>query len=105
MEGFTQFLPIYIFIYNYVIIIILILIIIIENPIPKMSLLLEAKSMPALLIKPRLILVTHTDDLGWDIMSNQQGLMFFQNLNRIVRKSNVTPGQILYCTTDCMYSS
>ena len=31
---------------------------------PKMSLLLEAKSMPALIIKPRLILVAHTDDLG-----------------------------------------
>ena len=38
---------------------------------PKMSLLLEAKSMPALIIKPRLILVTHTDDLGWYITSNQ----------------------------------
>ena len=32
---------------------------------PKMSLLLGAKSMPALIIKPRLILVTHTDDIGW----------------------------------------
>ena len=31
---------------------------------PKMSLLLEAKSMPALIIKPRLILAAHTDDLG-----------------------------------------
>ena len=39
---------------------------------PKMSLLLEAKSMPALIIKPRFILVTHTDDLGWNITSNQQ---------------------------------
>ena len=39
---------------------------------PKMSLLLEAKSMPALIIKPRFILVTHTDDLGWYITSNQQ---------------------------------
>ena len=42
---------------------------------PKMSLLLEAKSMPALIIKPGLIL-THTDDLGWYITSNQQGQMF-----------------------------
>ena len=33
---------------------------------PKMSLLLEAKSMPALIIKPRLILVAHQDDLGWN---------------------------------------
>ena len=32
--------------------------------LPKMSLLLEAKSMPVLIIKPRLILVLHTDDLG-----------------------------------------
>ena len=26
--------------------------------------------------------------------------MFVQNLNRIVSKPNVMPGQILYCTTD-----
>ena len=65
---------------------------------PKMSLLLEAKSMPALIIKPRLILVSHTDDLGWCITSNQQGKMFVQNLNRIVRKPNVTPRQFPYCT-------
>ena len=31
---------------------------------PKMSLLLEVESMSALIIEPRLILVTHTDDLG-----------------------------------------
>ena len=30
----------------------------------KMSLLLEAKSIPALIIKPRFFLVIHTDDLG-----------------------------------------
>ena len=51
---------------------------------PPMSLLLEAKSMPALIIKSRLIFVTHTDDLGWNITSNQQGQKFVQNLNRIV---------------------
>ena len=67
---------------------------------PKMSLLLEEKSMPVLIIKPRFILVTHLDDLGWHITSNQQGQMFVQNLNRIVRKSNVTPRQFPYCTTD-----
>ena len=74
---------------------------------PKMSLLLEAKSMPALIIKPILILVTHTDDLGWNISSNLQGQMFVQTLNRIVSKSNVTPGQILFCYTYPvdMYSS
>ena len=69
---------------------------------PKMSLLLEAKRIPALIIKPRRILVTHTDDLGWSITSNQQGQMFILNVNRIVSKPNVAPGQILYCTTDCI---
>ena len=56
--------------------------------------------MPALIIKPKLILVTHMDDLGWNITSNEQGQMFVQNLNRIVSKTNVMPGQILRCTTD-----
>ena len=67
---------------------------------PKMSLLLEAKSMPALIIKPRLIHVLHTDDLSWYITSNQQGKIFVKNLNRIVRKPNVTPRQFPYCTKD-----
>ena len=58
--------------------------------------------MPALIIKLRLIRVAHTDDLGWYITSNQQGQMLVRNLNRIVSKPNVTPGQILYCTTDCI---
>ena len=57
---------------------------------PEMSLRFEAKSMPALIIKPWIILVTHTDDLGWYITSNQQGQMSVQNLNRIVSKLNVT---------------
>ena len=69
---------------------------------PTMSLLLEAKSMSALILKPRLIIVTHTEDIGLYITSNQQGQMFILNLNRIVRKPNVMPGQILYCTTDCI---
>ena len=59
---------------------------------PKMSLLLEAKSTPALIIKPRLILLAHTDDLGWNKTSNQQQQMLIQNLNRIVSRPNVTPG-------------
>ena len=37
---------------------------------PKMSLKLEAKSMPAVIIKSRHILVKHTDYLGWNITSN-----------------------------------
>ena len=67
---------------------------------PKMSLLLEAKSTPEFIIKPRFILVAHTDDLSWYITSNQQGQMFVLNLNGIVSKPIATPGQILYCTTD-----
>ena len=43
---------------------------------PKMSLLLEVESTSALIIDPRLILVTYTDDLGGYITSNQQGKMF-----------------------------
>ena len=69
---------------------------------PTMSLLLEAKSVPALIIKPMLILVMHMDELDWYITSNHQGQMLVQNLNRIVSMPNVTPGQILYCTTDCI---
>ena len=65
----------------------------------KMSLLLEAKSMPTLIIKRSLILVLHKNNIGWYITSNQQGQMFIQSLNRIVSKPNVTPGQITYCTT------
>ena len=33
---------------------------------------------------------------------NQQGQILVQNLNRIVSKPNVRPGQILYCTADCI---
>ena len=51
---------------------------------PKMSFLLEAKSVPALIIKPRLILVARTDDLGWNKTSNQQQQMLILNLNMIV---------------------
>ena len=67
---------------------------------PRMSLLVEAKSVTAWIIKPRFIIVTHTDDLGWYITSNQQVKMFVQNLNRIVRKPNVTIRQFPCCTTD-----
>ena len=67
---------------------------------PKIILLLEAKSMPPLIIKPRLILVAHTNDLGWNKTSNQQQQMLIQNLNRIVSILNVAPGWILHCTTN-----
>ena len=69
---------------------------------PKTSLLLKAKSMPTLIIKSRLILVTHTDGVGWYLTSNQHCQMFVQNLNWIVSKPNITPGQVSYCTADCI---
>ena len=64
--------------------------------------LLEAESMPALIIKPWLIHGADKDDHCWNIMSNQQRQMFVQYLNRIVSKPNVIHGQILYCKTDCI---
>ena len=73
----------------------------IKDP-PKMSLLLEAKSMPKLIIKPRFIVVSHTDDLGRYITSKQLGKMFVQNLNRIARMPNITPRQFPYCATNCI---
>ena len=69
---------------------------------PKMSPLLQAKIMPALIIRPRLILVAHKDDLGWDKTFNQLQQMLIQNLFRNVSRSNVTPGQILHCTRNCI---
>ena len=69
---------------------------------PKMSPLLEATCTSALIIKSRLMLVAHTDDLGRGKTSNLQLLIFVQNINRIVSKPNVTPGHILYCTANCI---
>ena len=60
----------------------------------KVSLLLDAKSTPVLIIKLRLIHVAHMDDFGLYITSNQQGQMLVRNLNRIVSRPNVMPGQI-----------
>ena len=68
----------------------------------KMSLLLEVERTSALIIEPRLILVTYTDDLGGYITSKQQGKMIVQNLHRIVRRPNVTSGQIPHYTTHCV---
>ena len=53
----------------------------------------------ALIINPRLILVTHTDDLGCYVMSNQHWKILVQNLSRIVGKRNIMPTQVPYCTT------
>ena len=52
---------------------------------PKLSLLLEAKSMSALIIEPWRILVAHTDDLGWNKTCSQQQQTLVQNLNRITK--------------------
>ena len=68
-----------------------------------MSLLLEAESMPALIINLSIILVTHADGLHWCITSKQQGQMFVQNLSMIVSKKNVMPGQIPHYTTDMFH--
>ena len=54
----------------------------------KMSLLLEAKNMPAFTIKPSFILVTHMDDLSWYKTSNQQGKMFVQNESQMLRQGS-----------------
>ena len=67
---------------------------------PKMSLLLEAKSMPALISNQGLSLFRTWMTFGWYITSNQQGKIFVQNLNRIVRKPNVMPRRFPYCTTN-----
>ena len=56
---------------------------------PKLGLLLEAKIAPALIIKPRFILVAHMDDFGFLIMSNQQQQMLIQNHNMTVCRLNV----------------
>ena len=72
-------------------------------PKMKMSLLLEAKRMHALIITPKLILVSHMDYLGWYITSNQQGNMFVQHLNRIVRKPNVMPMQFPYFAPQAVF--
>ena len=69
---------------------------------PKMSPLLEAKSMPALIIKPRLTPVPRMNDLSSNKTSNQHQQIFIQNLNRIASRPNVTPGQIMHCTTNCI---
>ena len=70
---------------------------------PEMSLPPEAKSMLALIIKPRLLLVCAH---GWPWLEHnnqlQQNWMLVQDLNRIVSSPYVTQGQILYSTTNCI---
>ena len=63
---------------------------------------LRQKNKPAFIIKPRLILVSHTDNLCWNIRSNQQRHMLIQNLTRNTSRPNITPGQILFYITNCI---
>ena len=70
---------------------------------PRMSLLLEAKSMPALIIKPRFILVSHTDDLGWYITSNQNSVRLkpqqdCQKAKSIQGSSHIAPPTVFQLT-------
>ena len=62
---------------------------------PKMSLLLKVKNASALIVKPRFILVAHTDDYGRYITFNQQRQVLIGNLNRIVGGPYITPKQVL----------
>ena len=45
------------------------------------------------IIKPRLILVANMDHLGWNKTSNQQQQMLIQNLNRIVSRRKLRQGR------------
>ena len=53
-----------------------------------MSLLHEVKGTPALIIKPRLVLVERRDELGWYITSNQQRQMFTDEWYFFFRQCN-----------------
>ena len=75
---------------------------------PKISILFEAESTPALIIKPRIILVMHICTTQFSVTlvgtlrltSREQ--MVIQNINKIVSRPNVLPGQIQYCATYCI---
>ena len=60
---------------------------------PKISLLLEVKNMPALIIKPKLILVTHTDDLCWNITSTSRERCLFKT------STGLSAGVAVVCVT------
>ena len=67
-----------------------------------MSLLLEDKSTPALIIKPRIILVAHTDDLGWCITFNQQGQKFLSKPQQNFQQTKCYTRADPYRATDCI---
>ena len=75
---------------------------------PKMSLLLEAKCMPALIIKPRLILVTHPNDHGPSSrdrcsFKTSTGLSACQMLRQ--GRSRIAPQTVLFQLTWCFRKS
>ena len=66
----------------------------------KISILLKDKSTPAFIIKPRLILFGHTDDIRWYIRPTSMDRCSIKP--SAGQQTNVTPMQILYCTTNCI---
>ena len=76
--------------------------------VPKMSLLLEVESTSALIIEPRLILVTHTDDLGGYIYLTSRERCSFKSStglseNQMLRqgRSRIAPQSVFQLTWLC----
>ena len=65
-----------------------------------MSLLLEVERTPAVTIKPRLILVTHTDNLSRKKRSTSSK-MHIQSLKWIASTPDTSPRELTNCITDC----
>ena len=68
---------------------------------PEMGPLLDVECKPAVIIKPRFILVPHTDHLSRNKTFNQQRQMHIQPLNWIISTPDTLPRQHTYCITDC----
>ena len=69
--------------------------------LPEMGNLLDVECKPAVIIKPRFILVTHTDHLSGNKTFNLQRQMHVQPLNWIVSTLDTSPRQHTYCITYC----
>ena len=63
---------------------------------PKMSLLLEVERIPAVIIRPRLILLTQTDCLNRNKLFNQQIQVHIQYLNCIVSTQDASSRKLKY---------
>ena len=66
---------------------------------PMMSLLFEVERTPAVSIKPRLVLVAHTDHLIRKKRFNDQRQMHIQSLSWIVSTPDTLPRQLTYCAS------